>query len=117
MREEPARSEDRLRCLDCHTEMIGSVIAECALCSAYGSGQMALLEGMRFFVTAASVGHVQSWLDGKWIPSRILETHLAYHGARRSVAERNLPGNGRQSIRVTLIQSSSVPSLSSTGAS
>jgi hypothetical protein len=87
----PRSGDGSLHCCDCHAPVIGSGNrSRCVVCSAYDSSQMALQEGMSFYVTAAGICHLQSWLDGKWIPSRILETHLVFDGARRSVAHRNL---------------------------
>ena len=84
-------SEEPLVCIGCKTLLLNSDDErECVLCFAYRSGQMELSEGMLFFVTEASVRNLRSYVSGKWIASRILETHDTYERARQSVVFHNL---------------------------
>ncbi len=92
------------RCARCGTVFLSEAKGEmCALCLAYESGEMILREGMTFNVTAAHFTHLQNWLSGVLIPSRILESHPTYGGARGRVARLNpqAPGNEEEFYFVT----------------
>jgi|SRR6266496_342349 len=83
-------------CIGCKTLLLTGVDKrECVLCAAYRAGQIDLHEGMRFFVTEATVRHLQSYLAGDWIPSRIFGTYYTYERARQSVILQNLKARTR----------------------
>jgi hypothetical protein len=44
---------------------------------------------MHFYVTEARMKHLEAWLAGEWIPTRIAADPLTYHTARRLVDSSN----------------------------